>query len=47
MLSRIGLGLSVQARRLRSLVTGVFRINGTDALLINGSGDKLIIQHKE
>ena len=47
MLFRLGLGMSAQFRRLLSIASGLFRVNGTDALLINGSGDKLIIQHKE
>lgn len=47
MLFRLGTGIAPLFGRLNKIVTGFFKINATDAHLINGSGDKLIIQHKE
>lgn len=47
MLYKLGNRLSIFMGQAFTFVLGTFRTNGTDAHLVNGSGDKLIIKHRE
>lgn len=49
MLLRLGFGLSPGNifKTITATLSGFYKVNATDDLLINAGGDKLIITHKE
>ena len=47
MLLKIGYGLSSLLKNTTAILSGLYRINNTDRLLINNAGDKLIIKSGE
>lgn len=45
MLLRIGYGISSFTKVIAELLSGFYKINSIDSLLINSAGDKLIIKY--